>query len=73
LKLDPFPIIGDARTGKMTILPPSTMHYNIQGQWIVAENHLVINACRGVITLEGVRINRGEYARKIGYKLTVIK
>lgn len=73
LGLRALAVIGNAGTGEITIVGPSKITYDRNGQWIVSEQDLLVNACSGVITLEGVRINRGEYARRLNYNLSVIR
>ena len=73
LGLKPFPFIGNPKSGKLTIVAPVQMAYNMDGKWIVTESHLVINACVGALFIENTKIKRGQYARKSGGKLIIVE
>ena len=73
LGLRPFPLIGEGRGGKVTIISPAVVTYNRQGKWVITNEDLYINATRGDIVLEGLTIRRGQYAREVDYKLILVE
>ena len=69
----PFPLIGEGRGEKVTIISPAVVTYNRQGKWVITNEDLYINATRGDIVLEGLTIRRGQYAREVDYKLILVE
>ena len=73
LGLRPFPMVGDGRGGKFTVISPAIITYNRQGNWEITSEDLYINATQGDITLKNLTIKRGQYARQINYKLEIVE
>lgn len=73
LGLKPFPMIGEGKGGKFTVIAPAQVMYDMRGNWITTSEDLYINATQGNIVLKGLSIKRGQYAREIDYKLKIVE
>jgi hypothetical protein len=73
LGLRPFPMIGEGKGGRVTVIGPATITYDLQGNWITFHDDLYINATQGDILLKGLNIKRGQYAREIDSKLKIVE